>query len=252
MDMGEMNTIIDGLRERPRMPPEIAKSIVQAMAKVKRLENDAENKFQHYKYASVDAFFEALGPILSECKIFSIPNEIDSEVMQLSSTDDRGVSKVSNWLVVNYEMVIYHESGVEFALPPKRIQVVASGPQSYGAWMSYAEKFVWKGLLKIPTGDADVDDMDQRGLPDRRDNRPQQRQKPAPEPAEMYSAEKSASAREIMLSELPLCTSRGLLAAWFARHDAEGALMTVEDCNVVAKAYNDKRAEFEASDGGKQ
>jgi hypothetical protein len=232
---------------RPKMPPEIAAAIVKAMGMVKRLENDAENKFQHYKYASVDAFFEALGPILSECKIFSIPHEISSDVMQLSSTDDRGVSKTSNWLVVNYSMVIYHESGVEFALLPKKIQVAASGPQSYGSWQSYAEKFVWKGLLKIPTGDADVDDMDQRGLPERRNNG----QRIKEPPREMYSVEKSAAAREVMLSELPLCSNRGLLASWFARHDAEGALMTVEDCNLVAAAYNAKRVELEAADGKK-
>ena len=59
----------------------------------------------------------------------------------------------------------------------------------------------------------------------------------------MYSIERSAKARDIMLSELPDCVNRGLLAAWFARHDAEGALMTVEDCNIVAAAYNAKRAE---------
>ena len=52
---------------------------------------------------------------------------------------------------------------------PRKIQVTASGPQAYGAAASYAEKFLWRGILKIPTGDADVDDMDQRGLPDRRD-----------------------------------------------------------------------------------
>lgn len=250
MNADEIATIIEGPVPRPKMPPEIAKAIVQALGMVKRLENDSENKFQHYKYASVDAFFEALGPILSACKIFSVAHEVNSEVVSMSSTDDRNVSKTSNWLVVSYEMMIYHESGIEFGPLPRRIQVVAAGPQAYGAAASYAEKFLWRGILKIPTGDADVDDMDQRGLPDRRDARRPARKEP--EPTEMYSVERSAKARDIMLSELPDCVNRGLLAAWFARHDAEGALMTVEDCNIVAAAYNAKRAEFEAADGGKQ
>jgi len=122
--------------------------------------------------------------------------------------------------------------------------------QAIGLAITYLRRYAVMAMCGVAAEDDDGNSASNHdGMDQREARRPARKE---PEPVEMYSAERSGQARAIMLSELPDCVNRGLLAAWFARHDAEGALMTVEDCNIVAAAYNAKRAEFEAADGGKQ
>lgn len=141
---------------RPKMPPEIAKAIVAVMATIKPLEKDGDNKFQKYKYVSVDQFYELVGRAMASAGIFLMAFENKIEV------HDRGNA---SWLSVVYDLFIYHESGAEFGPIQRTTQVVASGPQSYASAQSFVEKYFLRALFKIPTGDSEPDAEEKRSLP---------------------------------------------------------------------------------------
>lgn len=174
--MNEMTAVVDDTRQAlpaplPPMPPEIAKAIVVVMAQIRRLGKDTENKFQRYQYTSVDQFFEAVGPLMAEAGIFTLPIESSMEIERKETTNDQGQTKASIWLSATYDMYIYHASGASFGPISRSIQVPASGAQSYASAMSFVEKYFLRSLFKIPTGDADADGDDKRDLPPRSNNR---------------------------------------------------------------------------------
>lgn len=223
---------------RPKMPPEIAKAVVTVKGQIERLSKDAKNPHGNYRYTSVDDFFEAVGHIMAEAGIFCIPHEVSAVVERREATDDRGNSRASNWLTCEYDLVLYHESGVEFGPMRRRIAVIASGPQAYGSAASYIEKQFLRSLFKIPTGDTEADEHDQKGLPDNRRSSPPPRKEPA-----KYGEEDSAAARDRMLKEiaaLPM-VERDLLH-WANVNNAETFRMLDPDEQVVSEAYFAKQA----------
>lgn len=167
-------------RTRPPMPPEIAKAIIAVNKKVKSLAKDETNTFQRFKYTSVDAFYEAIGPLMAEAGLIVFTDEIDTQIERRESTDDQGRNKVSNWLITQYELIIYHESGAEWGPIRREMMVAATGPQAYGSGQSYVEKYFLRGLFKVPTGDGDADAQSKTELPARQ-RAPASRPRP-PEP----------------------------------------------------------------------
>lgn len=150
-----------------QMPVEIIKAIVGVMGKVKKLGKEGNNTFQRYKFTSVDQFYEAVGPLLSEHGLCSLAFERSLTVETRETSNDQGVVKKGTWLVAEYDFVLYHESGACSGPIARTIQVQATGAQSYASAQSYAEKYFWRNLLKIPTGDKDeVDASQQEGLPE--------------------------------------------------------------------------------------
>ena len=147
---------------RPIMPPEIAKAVVAVMGKIKPLAKEGNNTFQRYRFTSVDQFFEAVGPLMSEAGIFTVLFEGPMQIVTRESTDDRGNTKSSVWLVAQYDVWIYHESGASYGPLARSIQVLASGPQSYASAQSFIEKYFLRSLFKIPTGDDDDADAQRK------------------------------------------------------------------------------------------
>ena len=170
--------------KRPPMSPEIAKAIISVNKRVTSLGKDEENKFGHFKYTSVDAFYEAIGPLMADAGIFVFTDEVDTEIERREGTDDQGRARVTNWLITKYEIMIYHESGAEWGPIRREMMVAATGPQAYGAGQSYVEKYFLRGLFKVPTGDPDADGHPQAGLPERPQTRGATRTaRPTPPPA---------------------------------------------------------------------
>lgn len=170
------------MRRLPPMPAEIAAAIVQIEAAVKSLPKDEKHK-QGWKYVSVDAFWEAIGPLMAAAGIFSFVDEVESEIVRRESTDERGDLRVTNWLTSKYEITIYTQTGVSWGPIRRAMSVVASGPQAYGGGLSFVEKYFLRGLFKVPTGDGDADAEPQEALPAR--NRPPPRParpRPLPQP----------------------------------------------------------------------
>lgn len=231
----------------PKMPPEIAKAIIKVKGQIQRLEKDATNPFGRYKYTSVDQFFEEVGHPMAEAGLFVICHEISTEVRQMSTSSDSGQTKTSNWLICEYDLVIYHESGAEFGPMRRKIQVVASGPQAYGAGASYVEKYFLRSLFKIPTGDTrdDADSQPQERLP-KRDERPAPANERNLDDERREVARHTKTARDFVANSIAWfksVTDDALLASWWER---EKEPMAVHFSGREDPLYLDLRSAFVA------
>ena len=155
----------------PPMPPEIAKAVIAVKRKIERIGKDETNTFAKFKYTSVDAFYEAVGPIMAEAGLFDLVQERSMEVTMREVAKDNGDVRKSLWLTGEYDIWMYHESGAQFGPIPRTIIVPATGPQAFGSGQSYVEKYFLRALFKIPTGDADADSERQEGVPTQRQTR---------------------------------------------------------------------------------
>lgn len=141
------------------MPAEIAAGIVQVMATIKRLAKTEENRFQHYNYASIDDFLEAVGPLMAEAGIFLLTDEVSTEITTSDKKDREGTS---SWLTIRWAFTIGHSSGSLYGPLTRSVIVPASGAQAYGSALSYALKQFMRGLFAIPTGDGDDPDAQRK------------------------------------------------------------------------------------------
>src|SRR5215469_14670050 len=142
--------------EHKRMPPEIAEAIVKIKASAGKLVNDEKNEHGKYNYVSVDAFFERFQPLMAEHGLFTMIDEVASEVR---SQGERG----SAWLFQEYEVWLCHVSGAMWGPMRKHLALPISGPQAYGAAESYVQKRLLRGIFMVPTGEADADSIAQTG-----------------------------------------------------------------------------------------
>lgn len=219
------------------MPPEIAKAVVSVMGKVKMLNKDEKNSFAKYNYVSVDKFFDQIGRLMAEAGIFVLIDEIATNVEMRESVDDYGKVKKYNWLICQYEIRIYHESGVCHGPLTRAVQVQASGPQAYGSAQSYVEKYFLRSLFKVPTGEADADADAQEGLPKMSSERRAPPKRERPKAPDMLSPDASAAALDIMLVSLTMAQTREDLHDW-AKHNSETkARLTADDQRMVSDAF---------------
>jgi hypothetical protein len=225
------------------MPPEIAVAILDVMGKVKTLEKEAQTTGgSRFKYTSVDQFFELLGPLMASAGIFTLLHEVNATIDQRTTSGDNGGTRTSTWMTTDYEIWIYHKSGVAYGPVTRKIQVIASGPQSYGMGPSYVEKYFLRSLFKIPTGDEDADNHPKTGLPatDRREPPPRQ------EPERDRSKEKEAAEANVRAyigsckTEWLSIKSQADMGAWWRSH--------IEDFNVRFSGKDDPLyVEFKAA-----
>ena len=151
--------------ERPIMPPEIAKAVIAVKKEIKALGKDQENKFARYKYVSVDKFYEVIGPLMAAVGLFVVVDESACSVEKRETQSESGQVKSGMWLTANYDLTLFHESGVQYGPIHRTITVAATGPQAFGSGMSYVEKYFLRSLFKIPTGEEDADASEQEGVP---------------------------------------------------------------------------------------
>lgn len=224
--------------EAHKMPPEIAAAVVAVMGKVKQIGKDDENKFAKYSYVSVDKFFDHIGRLMADAGIFVVADEASTSVEVRETVDDYGKVRKSNWLVCQYEIRLYHQSGACYGPLARSVQVQASGPQAYGSAQSYVEKYFLRSLFKVPTGEADADADAQEGLPARSTSKIQPRKpEPAPKP-ELLSEEDSDKAKELMLHALNMCATREELHDWARANSATKNRLTKEDQELVSSAFS--------------
>lgn len=128
-------------------PTAISNSLFEIQSKVKRLVHDSQNNHQHYKYVSVDAYYEFIRPLLNAAGLMIIPNE-----------EDAGLSPDGKTLKIVFAFTILHKDGDVWDFPIRRtVYLPYHGAQSCGSALSYADKFIMRTLFKIPTGEYEVE-----------------------------------------------------------------------------------------------
>jgi len=135
------------------IPPEIAKGIVSVMRGVKKLAKDGKNEHGRYNFTSVDAFYEAVGPLCADAGIFIAPQEIEREIIPPSQPGKAGTLRIV------YRILIGHEGGSLWDAGEREVMVVAAGPQAYASALSFVTKYFERNLFQVPTGDKDDADL---------------------------------------------------------------------------------------------
>jgi len=128
------------------MPKNIAIAINKIMLKLnKPLEHDAENKFQKYKYTSIDGFLKQVHPVCAEAGLIIVPHEKSSEI-----------SPSGKNLTVVYQYILVHKDGDTWDFPTtKHIVVPFGNGTAMGTAQSYALKQFMRSLFQLSTGEQD-------------------------------------------------------------------------------------------------
>lgn len=129
-------------------------AIAAAKGDVKRLVKGERNKDQGYNFASIDDFLELVGPITARHGLVPIVDETDCEFIEKP-----GKYNPTMWVRLRYSIVMCHASGQMTPPVTRNLEVLRTGPQAYGSAQSYVLKQYYRGLLEIPTGDADDPDF---------------------------------------------------------------------------------------------
>lgn len=176
-------------RPPPGMPINIAYSLIQAMAEVEAINHDAENKFGHYTYASIDAFLTYTGRLLAKHGLGIVMNEVAPPGYR-EGRNDKGQPA---WVMsLAWDIWIFDKAGQMFGPLRRHVNVQGMGAQAFGAAQSYILKMFLRGLLQIPTGEPDADADQPVSIPEQL--RPQQRQS-SPPPADHPSSQPTTSLR---------------------------------------------------------
>lgn len=145
----------------------IPKSIVQAICKVQAsVEAVAKSQFNKqgsYKFASADDIYAAVARKFGEVGLMIYPLEMSQpEIKRVEKTDAQGELKVSQWGQFHFGYVLATEEATWFDQRSARtILIQILGPQTFNAAESYCQKQFLRSLLKLPTGDMDLDSMAQ-------------------------------------------------------------------------------------------
>lgn len=149
---------------------ELLTAIAAATAEVKRLAKSNDNREQRYKYSSIDDFLAMTGPICAKHGLVILQQEVSTAL---------SMKKAAEMVHFTYEFTVYHSATAQ-VLPPIRrtVEVYRTGAQATGAAQSYAQKTFLRGLLQIPTGDAEDPDAGHNDQPSKREQQqPQQEQR---------------------------------------------------------------------------
>jgi hypothetical protein len=142
----------------PVMPKEIAEAIVQVIGEVGTLGTDSKNTYGGYKYASVDAFYEDVGPLTAKKGLVIYASALNHHYDKIVDKDN----DIRVAVTIEYAFTLFHSSGVSWSDPndTRQVRMWWTGAQTFGAAESYAIKQFMRGLFKIPTGDRDADEDD--------------------------------------------------------------------------------------------
>lgn len=162
-----------------KLPPEVATAIVTVARGVKAVAKNGTNEHGKYMFASVDDFYDAVGPLMAEAGLFTWADMTRAETFDSAPvTDKYGNVKITSWLNIEFDISLVHASGAMSTPVKREVTVVASGPQSYASAESFITKYFIRNLFKIPTGDYDADNDAKSELPT-----VPPKQQPAKEPA---------------------------------------------------------------------
>ena len=218
------------------MSPEIAKRITGVTRKIRRLIDDAVNKHAGYGYASIDKFYEDVGPIMADEGLFLILDEQSAQTQLRGST---------NWLELEFNVYVCSETGHSYGPVKRTQQVRADSSTAYGSCASYLEKYFLRQLFKIPTGEKgeDLEAQKDEKLPTR--IKPEPKEKPTE-----FDAETSAEKRKQFVADLAKINHTTRLIDWSHTTFDDRNRLTKDDYEAVKTAFAVVQAELKGSKNG--
>lgn len=140
--------------------------IVRAICEIKRsleaVHKTQRNTHGGYMFASTDDIYAALTRKMGEVGLIVVTLEDGCEIKRIESKDKDGNARHVQWAHLEYSFVLATEDATWTDKRAKRtLYIQLTGPQSFQAATSFAEKAYLRSLFKLPTGDMDLDSMPQ-------------------------------------------------------------------------------------------
>jgi len=139
------------------IPSSIVQAICQVQATLGAVSKSNKNQHGGYQFASTDDIYAALTRKMGEVGLAIISLEDLCEVKRVEKD-----GKVSQWAQLEFSFVLATADATWTDKRARRtLYIQITGPQTFQAAQSYAEKAFLRSLFKIPTGDMDLDSMPQ-------------------------------------------------------------------------------------------
>lgn len=136
------------------MPESVAKAVIKVMSGVTKLKKLNDNKFDGYRFASIDDFMEMINPIQSEAGLIII--QMESHEPKLVEKSGKKGNVLMLWCRHHY--YLFSADGKGYGPIARSIMVQATGAQAFGSAQSYSLKQFQRALFQIPTGEKDDPD----------------------------------------------------------------------------------------------
>lgn len=140
------------------IPASIVKAICEIKATLEAVKKSQRNSHGGYNFSSTDDIYAALTRKMGQVGLLCLSLEDESEVRRMENKKGETVQ----WLRVVYSFVLATSSDTWTDPRARRTLLVqVTGPQTFQAAQSFAEKAYLRSLFKIPSGDMDLDAMPQ-------------------------------------------------------------------------------------------
>lgn len=139
------------------IPSSIVQAICQIMITVDAVKKSQRNTHGGYNFASTDDIYAALTRKMGEVGLVCISLEDKCEIKRVEKD-----GKISQWAHLEFSFVLATTKDTWSDPRAKRtLYIQVTGPQTFQAAQSYAEKSYLRSVFKLPTGDMDLDSMPQ-------------------------------------------------------------------------------------------
>lgn len=151
------------MRDPEPIPASIVKALCTVQASIESVAKTQYNKQGGYKFASTDDIYAAVARKFGEAGLMIYPLEMSPpEIKRVEKTDKDGELKVSQWGQFHFGYMLATQEASWFDPRSSRtIFLQILGPQTFNAAESYCQKQYLRALLKLPTGDMDLDSLPQ-------------------------------------------------------------------------------------------
>lgn len=168
----DIKVVEDNSQPRPvtPIPASIVKAVCAVQAGMQAVKKSQQNRHGGYSYASADDIYAALTLKMADAGLLSLClEEHEPEIKEVikDSIDKASGEKISSrqqWMKVSFTFVLATEEDTWTDPRARRTLIIQiTGPQTFQAAQSYAEKSWLRSTFKIATGDMDLDGLAQDG-----------------------------------------------------------------------------------------
>lgn len=139
------------------IPASIVRAICQIKSTVEAVKKTQKNSHGGYMFSSTDDIYAAISRKMGDVGVICLAMEEESKFERVEKD-----GKTSQWLRVVYSFVWATETDTWTDPRARRtLCVLVTGPQTFQAAQSFAEKSYYRSTFKIPSGDMDLDSMPQ-------------------------------------------------------------------------------------------
>lgn len=139
------------------IPSSIVQALCQIMVTVDAVKKSQRNQHGGYNFASTDDIYAAVTRKMGEVGLILLSLEDRCEIKRIEKD-----GKTAQWAHMEFSFVLATTRDTWTDARAKRtLYIQVTGPQTFQAAQSYVEKAYLRSLLKLPTGDMDLDSMPQ-------------------------------------------------------------------------------------------